>query len=186
MADDDRCERALTKLEEVFGPRPPAQPQEGIPDLLSEVGRTCVEYCYGDAWSRPGIDAKTRSFVTIGVLTALGAQDELALHIRGALRLGHTKEGVAELLIAPHPLLRRSAGGPCTAPRPPGFSRNPSRLTSPTLRPEVSTRLQPSRRCPVHSLPCADAGAGGKATRMRLEKTSRRLARRGPAASPFG
>ncbi len=99
MADDDRYERALTKLEEVFGPRPPAQPQEGIPDLLSEVGRTCVEYCYGDAWSRPGIDAKTRSFVTIGVLTALGAQDELALHIRGALRLGHTKEDVAELLL---------------------------------------------------------------------------------------
>jgi 4-carboxymuconolactone decarboxylase len=54
---------------------------------------------WGGLWTRPGLDRRTRSCVTLAVLTALRAHDELALHVRGALRNGLTREEIAEVIM---------------------------------------------------------------------------------------
>ena len=54
---------------------------------------------WGGIWTRPGLDRRTRSCVTLAVLTALRAHDELALHVRGALRNGLTREEIVEVIL---------------------------------------------------------------------------------------
>ena len=54
---------------------------------------------WGDVWSRPGLDRRTRSAITLALLTALGAEDEVAMHVRAARRNGLTDEEIAETLL---------------------------------------------------------------------------------------
>ncbi len=54
---------------------------------------------WGDIWGRPGIDRRTRSVITVAVLTALRAEGELELHVRGALRNGVTPDELKEVLL---------------------------------------------------------------------------------------
>jgi 4-carboxymuconolactone decarboxylase len=61
--------------------------------------RLTTEWCWGYAWSRPGLDRKTRSLLNLAMLTALGRRDELKLHVRGALANGVTVEEIREVLV---------------------------------------------------------------------------------------
>ena len=54
---------------------------------------------WGDVWGRPGLDKKTRSLITVAMLTALGRQNELKGHVRGALNNGVTVEEMQEVLL---------------------------------------------------------------------------------------
>jgi 4-carboxymuconolactone decarboxylase len=54
---------------------------------------------WGQVWARPGLDRRTRSCVTLAVLTALGSEAELAIHVRGALRNGVAPAEIREVLI---------------------------------------------------------------------------------------
>jgi 4-carboxymuconolactone decarboxylase len=54
---------------------------------------------WGDIWQRPGLDRRTRSLVTVAMLTALGKQHELKGHVRGALNNGATVEEIQEVLL---------------------------------------------------------------------------------------
>jgi 4-carboxymuconolactone decarboxylase len=54
---------------------------------------------WGGVWTRDELDRRTRSAVTLGVLTALGREDELALHVRAALRNGLSETEIAEVLL---------------------------------------------------------------------------------------
>ena len=54
---------------------------------------------WGDVWQRPGLDLKTRSLVTVAMLTALGRQHELKGHVRGALNNGATTAEIQEVLL---------------------------------------------------------------------------------------
>jgi 4-carboxymuconolactone decarboxylase len=54
---------------------------------------------WGDVWQRPGLDLKTRSMITVAMLTALGKQHELKGHVRGALNNGVTPQELQELLL---------------------------------------------------------------------------------------
>ena len=54
---------------------------------------------WGDVWQRPGLDLKTRSLVTVAMLTALGKQHEPKGHVRGALNNGATPEEIREVLL---------------------------------------------------------------------------------------
>lgn len=58
-----------------------------------------TEHAWGSVWCRDGIDLKTRSLVTVAMLTALGRQHELAGHLRGALNNGATQEEIREVLL---------------------------------------------------------------------------------------
>jgi 4-carboxymuconolactone decarboxylase len=58
-----------------------------------------TRYAWGDVWSRPGLDRKTRSRLTIALLAALGHHDELAMHVTAGIRNGLTPEDIAEVLL---------------------------------------------------------------------------------------
>jgi 4-carboxymuconolactone decarboxylase len=58
-----------------------------------------TRYAWGEVWSRDGLDRRTRSAITLAVLTALGRENEVALHVRGALRNGLTEAEISEVLL---------------------------------------------------------------------------------------
>jgi 4-carboxymuconolactone decarboxylase len=58
-----------------------------------------TRYAWGDVWTRPGLDRRARSMITLTALTALGREGELELHVRGAVRNGLTHEEIAEVLL---------------------------------------------------------------------------------------
>ena len=69
----------------------------------TDFTRPFQEYLAGaawaDVWGRPGLDRRTRSAITLAVLTALRAEGELAMHVRAALRNGLTRDEIAEVLL---------------------------------------------------------------------------------------
>lgn len=71
-----------------------------LEDIAPDMARYVVEFPYGDIYSRPGLDLKTRELVTIASITTLGsAPDQLKNHIHGALNVGCTPEEIIEVLI---------------------------------------------------------------------------------------
>ena len=58
-----------------------------------------TEFAWGSVWTRPGLDRRTRSAITLAILTALGHEHELALHVRAARRNGLSDDEIAEVLL---------------------------------------------------------------------------------------
>jgi 4-carboxymuconolactone decarboxylase len=58
---------------------------------------TC--YAWGGPWSRPGLDRRTRSAITLAALVSLRAENEIGMHVRAAIRNGLTPEEIAEVLL---------------------------------------------------------------------------------------
>ena len=58
-----------------------------------------TRYAWGEIWTRPGLDRKTRSCITLTALVALGHLEELKMHVRAALRNGLTEEEIKEVLL---------------------------------------------------------------------------------------
>ncbi|ABM58708.1 4-carboxymuconolactone decarboxylase [Verminephrobacter eiseniae] len=58
-----------------------------------------TQYCWGEVWSRPGIDRRTRSLMNLSMLAALNRPDELHTHIRGAINNGVTKAEIREVFL---------------------------------------------------------------------------------------
>ena len=58
-----------------------------------------TRYAWGEVWDRDGLDRRTRSCVTLAVLTALRAENEIAMHVRAALRNGLTRAEIGEVLL---------------------------------------------------------------------------------------
>jgi 3-oxoadipate enol-lactonase/4-carboxymuconolactone decarboxylase len=58
-----------------------------------------TRYAWGDVWSRPGLDRRARSIVTLTALVATGREHELEMHVRAALRNGLTPDEIGEVLL---------------------------------------------------------------------------------------
>jgi 4-carboxymuconolactone decarboxylase len=58
-----------------------------------------TRYAWGEIWSRPGLDRRTRSCITLAMLATLGHDEELAMHVRAALRNGLTADEIKEVLL---------------------------------------------------------------------------------------
>lgn len=54
---------------------------------------------WGDVWTRPGLDRRTRSCITLALLTALRCEEEIAMHVRAAVRNGVTADEIGEVLL---------------------------------------------------------------------------------------
>jgi 3-oxoadipate enol-lactonase/4-carboxymuconolactone decarboxylase len=67
--------------------------------LTADFQDLITRYAWGEIWSRPGLDRRTRSAITVTALVALGRHEELELHIRGALRNGLTEDELKEVLL---------------------------------------------------------------------------------------
>jgi 4-carboxymuconolactone decarboxylase len=67
--------------------------------LTDEFQDLITRYAWGEIWTRPGLDRRTRSCITVAMLVALNRNEELALHIRAALRTGVTADELKEILL---------------------------------------------------------------------------------------
>ena len=67
--------------------------------LNDEFQDLITRYVWGEIWTRPGLDRRTRSCITVAMLVALNRNDELALHMRAALTNGVTVDELKEILL---------------------------------------------------------------------------------------
>src|ERR1700693_1360769 len=67
--------------------------------LTEEFQDLLTRYAWGEIWTRPGLDRRTRSCITVAMLVALHREGELELHLRAALRNGVTVDELKEILL---------------------------------------------------------------------------------------
>ena len=84
---------------EVLGDEHVDRATEGMTEFTREFQEFITRYAWGEIWTRPGLDRKTRSAITLTALIALGHDDELAMHVRAALRNGLTAEEIKEVIL---------------------------------------------------------------------------------------
>ena len=87
--------KGLAKRVEVLGA---AHVQKSL-DNVDEFSKPIQKFVTEAAWGRDGLDAKSRSMITVAMLTALGRQHELAVHVRGALNNGVSARELQEILL---------------------------------------------------------------------------------------
>ncbi|WP_365696366.1 4-carboxymuconolactone decarboxylase [Nocardioides sp.] len=71
----------------------------GTTDLTRDFQELITEYAWGSIWTRPGLDWRSRSIITLTALVARGHHEELAMHLRAAVRNGLTVEEITEVLL---------------------------------------------------------------------------------------
>lgn len=93
--------RGLEIRREVLGAQHVERSLQAAEDdpFLRPIQQMTTEYGWGQVWSRPGLPHKTRSFLSMAFLAALGKHAELRTHVRGAVRNGATREEISEVLI---------------------------------------------------------------------------------------
>ena len=97
--DNYRYEKGIKKFREIHGPVAKAT-VDSLKDVSPELGKFVTEFAFGDIYSRPGLDLKTRQLLTIASLTTLGSAPlQLKSHIKGALNVGCTKQEIVEVLL---------------------------------------------------------------------------------------
>jgi 4-carboxymuconolactone decarboxylase len=99
MADDQRYEAGMAVRREVLGDTHVDRAVAGTTDFTAAFQDYITRAAWGDVWTRDGLDRRTRSCITLAVLTALRAHDELPMHVRAARRTGLTPEEIAEVLL---------------------------------------------------------------------------------------
>jgi 4-carboxymuconolactone decarboxylase len=96
---ENRYERGLAKLNEIDG----AQGQrviDSLNDIAPDFARYLIEFPFGDIYSRPGLDLKSREIAVVAALTALGnAAPQLKVHVHGALNVGCTRDEIVEVMM---------------------------------------------------------------------------------------
>lgn len=98
-SDADRRERGMRVRREVLGDEHVDRAAERTTEFTADFQDFITRYAWGEIWTRPGLDRKTRSCITMTALVALGHHDELAMHVRAALRNGLTSEEIKEVLL---------------------------------------------------------------------------------------
>ena len=96
---DSRREDGMRVRREVLGDAYVDAAVAGTTPFSSEFQDFITRVAWGDVWSRPGLDRRARSCITLGVLAALGREGEIALHVRAALRNGLSPAEIAEVLL---------------------------------------------------------------------------------------
>jgi 4-carboxymuconolactone decarboxylase len=72
---------------------------QNVDPFMVDFQKLVTEYCWGDVWTRPGLDKRHPSMLNIAMLTALNRGNELKLHLRGALNNGVTRDEIKEILL---------------------------------------------------------------------------------------
>jgi 4-carboxymuconolactone decarboxylase len=98
-SDADRHAEGMAVRRAVLGDAHVDRAVAGTTEFTAPFQDFITRYAWGDVWSRDGLDRRTRSVVTLTVLTALGHENELAMHVRAAVRNGLTAEEIGEVLL---------------------------------------------------------------------------------------
>lgn len=96
---DDMLEQGMTTRREVLGDAHVDRAMADADAFTADFQEYITRAAWGAVWSRPGLDRRTRSCITVAMLAAQGSEHELALHVRAALRNGVTVEEIKEILL---------------------------------------------------------------------------------------
>lgn len=99
MARGENFEKGLKARREVLGADYVDGSLARADDFMMAFQEITTEWCWGYAWTRPGLERKTRSMINLAMLTALGKPAELRLHVKGALANGVSVEEIKEILL---------------------------------------------------------------------------------------
>jgi 3-oxoadipate enol-lactonase/4-carboxymuconolactone decarboxylase len=97
MSDD--YERGMEVRRAVLGDAHVDRAEAGRTPLTSDFQDFITRYAWGAVWTRPGLDRRTRSCITVSMLVALGRWEELPMHLRAALTNGVTVDELREVLL---------------------------------------------------------------------------------------
>jgi len=97
--DDARREAGMKVRREVLGDVHVDRASAAADEFTGEFQQFITRYAWGTIWTRPGLDRRSRSLVTLTALVAGGHHEELAMHLRAALRNGLTPEEIKEVLL---------------------------------------------------------------------------------------
>jgi len=95
----EQFEKGLKVRKEVLGESYVAAALASADELTAPLQKLVTEWCWGEVWTRPGLDRKTRSFLNLAMLTALNRPHEVKIHVRGALNNGVTEEEIVEVIL---------------------------------------------------------------------------------------
>lgn len=98
-ADDAAFQAGLNTRTQVMGAEYVDRALGVATDFTQPMQEFITRNAWGGVWQRPGLDLKTRSLITVAMLTAQGKQQELKAHVRGALSNGATPEEIRELML---------------------------------------------------------------------------------------
>ena len=100
-AVDDRSRRQLgmSVRREVLGDAHVDRAVNAVDEVTADFQDLITRYAWGEVWSRPGLSRQTRSCITLAMLATLHHDDELAMHVRAAIRNGVTREEIVEVLL---------------------------------------------------------------------------------------
>lgn len=96
---DDGLERGMNVRRAVLGAEHVDRSSANVTDFTRDFQEFITRYAWGAVWSRPGLDRKTRSLLTIAMMASLGRYDELRLHVRATRNTGVTRDEVREVLL---------------------------------------------------------------------------------------
>lgn len=98
-SSDPEFERGLAMRKQVMGEAFVANAFDKMTPFTEPIQQHITRKAWGDVWQRGTLDLKTRSLITVAMLAALGKQNELKGHVRGALNNGATPEELQEVLL---------------------------------------------------------------------------------------
>jgi 4-carboxymuconolactone decarboxylase len=96
---NEQHEQGMKVRREVLGDEHVDGAIERTTPFTADFQDLITRYAWGEIWSRPGLDRRTRSCITLTALVALGREEELAMHVRAALRVGLTPDEIKEVLL---------------------------------------------------------------------------------------
>lgn len=99
MNDEERAAAGMRTRREVLGAEHVDRAAASTTDFTAPFQDLITRYAWGDVWNRPGLSRPERSLITIAMLAALGRDEELALHVRAALRNGLGPDEISEVLL---------------------------------------------------------------------------------------
>ena len=99
LPSDDAFQKGLAMRTHVMGQPFVDKAFGGMTDFTEPMQHHITRAAWGDTWQRGVLDLKTRSLVTVAMLTALGKSHELKGHVRGALNNGASQEEIQEVLL---------------------------------------------------------------------------------------
>ena len=99
MDDAGRYDAGMAVRREVLGDAHVDRATAGATSFTEDFQNLITRYAWGDIWTRPGLDRRTRSAITLAMLATLHHDGELGMHVRAALRNGLTAEEIREVLL---------------------------------------------------------------------------------------
>ena len=99
MDDAQRTEQGMAVRRAVLGDAHVDRAVANTVEFTAPFQDLITRYAWGEVWSRPGLSRPERSMITLTALAALGREEELALHVRAAVRNGLTREQITEVLL---------------------------------------------------------------------------------------